>query len=37
MLQKHKIQIDEHLSRFRESWLLKLEALSESCVGNPSA
>ena len=37
MLQNHKIQIDEHLSRFRESWLLKLEALSESCVGNPSA
>ena len=36
-LQKHKIQIDEHLSRIRESWMLKQGALSESREGNPSA
>lgn len=35
MLQRHKIHISADLVRFRESWLLALSALSQSCKPCP--
>lgn len=35
LLQKHKIRISADLVRFRESWLLALSALSQSCKPCP--